>query len=371
MKYHYLFAILILIGLLGCSYNGATSPEDSHSISDSNNVVIEEIKPSVLPSASSDSSVETQAPAWSGLRWVDMDGRTVREQSFDSVLYVIGAHYDGEDQILIQSLDQSVYSLDPETGDIAEPAFPGWEAGQDDEPGDFEERRRFYSFPESEFYYVAAGRETIYRMNKTDGATKLIYRSDRPIYGIAASLKGDYIAILVDADLTYGPAADLIVLDEKGSVVSEFKKASYISHSEGSDFVSIYPIKWIDNETIAVRWLGSDFEGLVMYHMKQGLLRKEAELQMTEDDFSILKSATGNERDQSWVYRVMPKPDQPERYVAISVSGDGTFILDREKKEAIFTGGGALVGWTSKEEVLTWHSNNNDDNIYVEFIGIK
>lgn len=354
---------ILLIILMGCSKNEAVNGEKDF-IPEKASVVTPIVSPTVTPTISPVASpndggnVSLEETRWSGLRWVDTMGRTVREHAFDTVQFIQDNNVEGKTRFIIHGYYQGVYSLDPESGDIVE---------LNNKPAEGE-GLFLYSFPDTEHYYVVKGRETVYRVDKAEGKQQSIYRTDRPIYGIAASNNGEHIAILVDSDLTYGPYADLIVLDAEGHVESEFAKASYISHSEGPDFVSIYPVKWIDSETIAVPKQGIDsFYGQTLYHYKQGFLESEEHRELSEVAAAILLPAVGKSMDEIWLFRVLPKPDDPERYVAVSL-GEGTYIIDLEEKKATLAGIGALMAWTSKGEVLVWHSNEEK---YAEYIGLE
>ncbi|WP_222125152.1 hypothetical protein, partial [Bacillus pumilus] len=86
--------------------------------------------------------------------------------------------------------------------------------------------------------------------NTRSGVFQELYESARPVYGIAASPDNDRLARLVASDDTFGPDADLIVLDRDGNQLLNRPRASYLSHSDG--FLFIYPLAWNDNETVTV-----------------------------------------------------------------------------------------------------------------------
>jgi hypothetical protein len=312
-----------------------------------------------------------QGIAWSGLRWVDTIGRTVHEHGFDSAVIIQSSRYKDYDQeFMIYNRDNTVYLFHPEIGDIADITIREW--------ADYEEKDRsdsgvnqLYSYTtEKDALYVAKGLKTIYRINSTDGTKQPIYESEHPIYGMASSLDGGHIAILSDSELNLGPYADLLVIDAKGKVVSEFKKAAYIGHSEGWHF--IYPVMWIDNDTIAVPLIGSPGEiflrGKALFHYKKGLLSKGEDLTLPEDAVTLLKSKI-DELDESQIIRALPKPnDEHERYYATFVAGLGSYLIDREDEKVTQLGSGALVTWTSAGQILVWHSTEGKS---VDFVGIE
>jgi len=301
-----------------------------------------------------------QGSAWSGLRWVDTTGRTVHEHGFHSGVMIQPLRYREFDQeIVIYNNDNITYLFDPDKREIKDISIPEWADDKEEYRSDDGVDRLYSYSAEKDILYVAKGLQTIYRVNPADGTKQAIYESDRPIYGMASSPNGEHIAILLDSELNLGPYADLLVIDDKGKIVSEFTKAAYSGHSDGWHF--IYPVRWVDDETIAVPLIGSSgesfFRGKALFYLKKGLLSKEATpATLPEDAVALLKSSI-DELDPSEIMRVLPKPhDEHGRYYAAFVGGYGSYLIDRVDKRVTLIGSGALVTWTSAGQVVVWHS---------------
>lgn len=311
-----------------------------------------------------------EGPAWSGLRWVNTTGKVVREHGFDSAAIIEPAvNKEAEQSIIIYNHDDTAYLLNAESGDIKDITIYDWDNPKEKYRSDYGVGT-LYSYSEEDALYVAQGLETVYHVNLIDGLKTPIYESDRAIYGMASSPSGTHIAILVSSDLYLGSYADLVVIDAKGKIVSQFSKVAYMGHSDGWHF--IYPVMWIDNDTITVPLVGSPddsfLRGSAFIHYKNGLLSKEDSIEMPVEVVTILKSLIG-EWDESQVIRVLSKPDDEQaRYYAVFVAGLGSYLIDLENKKATLIGSGIIIKWTSAGEILVWHSTEGKP---VDFVGFN
>ncbi|MFD0590188.1 hypothetical protein ACFQZE_19575 [Paenibacillus sp. GCM10027627] len=295
-----------------------------------------------------------QGLPWSGLRWVDTSGITVREHGFDGATLIQPVEFKSE-ELFLYGRSHSVYRLNLLTGSASDIANKEWASGEEGYSSDSGVSNLYSYSADRNTLYAARGLKTIHLVKK-DGSTKEIYKAERPIYGMAASPNGKFIAILLDSDSNLGPYADLVVLDENGGLLSEFKKAAYTSHSEGWHF--IYPIAWTDSETIAVPLIGIEpiQRGKALYHYKEGLLASEKNAVLPEDAAAILKSAISGISEWD-IIRVLPAlGDSDARYYAVYVAGYGSWLIDRQENKAASIGSGALVEWTSEGEIVVWHS---------------
>lgn len=308
--------------------------------------------------------------AWSGLRLVDPSGHTVYEHGFDSAVLIQQAGFEnGQQQFLIYNRNDITYLFNPGTRDISDISVREWAENEGKYRSDYGANVLYSYDADKNVLYAAKGLESIIRIDTKDGTMEQIYRSDRPIYGMAASPDGQFVALLVDAELNLGPYADLLILDSEGEVVSEFAKAAYSGHSDGWHF--IYPVMWSDSETVAVPLIGSSAEsfdwGKAFFHYKKGRLSAEPSHSMPEDIVNILTAELGG-WDETQILRVLPRTDdKDERYYAVCMAGYGTYLVDREEKTADLIGSGALVGWTSEGQVVVWHSN---EEISIVYLGI-
>ncbi|THF76246.1 hypothetical protein [Cohnella fermenti] len=306
--------------------------------------------------------VVRQGLAWSGLRWVDTAGRTVREHGFDSAVLIQVANDGANDPELTiyNSRDGIVYRLNPNTDEIEDGAVPGLE---DDGTGYRSDSGidRLYSYParaDDRYRYAALGLRTVSRVDSAKGTAHPIYESERPLYGMAASPDGSYIALLAASDDFLGSYADLVVIDSEGKGVSTFKQAAYMGHSDGWHF--IYPIDWVDDKTISVPLVGSSEQpfdrGTALYDYKEGFMSKEENAKLPEDAYGLLEEAIGKPGEAE-ILSVLPKPnDERSRYYAVTVAGEGSYLLDREEKRAMRIGTGASILWTSGGEIVAWDS---------------
>ncbi|MBD3921976.1 hypothetical protein H8B09_24655 [Paenibacillus sp. PR3] len=306
--------------------------------------------------------------AWSGLRWLDTTGAVVHEHGFDSARFIEPSrNEDGnERELMIYNQDNSVYRLPlEEEGEIEDVTIRDWPISQD--TGKYNSEygiNTIYSYSDDHAnLYVAQGLQTIYKVNPEEGTKQPIYMSDRPIYGIASSPDGKHVAILVDVE-HLGAAADLIVIDAKGKVVSKFAKAASTGHSDGFHF--IYPVRWTNNSTIEVPWINAKRE-TIQYDYKKGLLSKADNVKLPEDARQLLEEKIGKREDTS-IIRVLQKPgDREGRYYAVFVAdGIGSCLIDLQEKKVILLGSGALMAWTPVGQVVVWHSTEGKN---ADFIG--
>lgn len=312
-----------------------------------------------------------QGVAWSGLRWIDTTGLTVKEHGFDSAGLIQPLHYEEYNQeIVVYNDNNTAYLLDLEKRDIADITIAEWVDDEVKYSAMYGVRLLYSYSAEKDVFYAAKGLETIYRINVADETKQAIYKSERPIYGMASSPDGGHIAILVDSEMNLGPYADLLIIDDKGKVVSEFTKAADIGHSEGWHF--IYPVAWTDSDTIAVPLIGSAGEtflrGNALFHYKEGLLLKRGSKALPEDAATLLESAIGMV-DELDIIMVLPKShDENERYYAVYVAGYGGYLIDREDKKVTLISSGELVTWTSTGQIVAWHSTEGK---YLDVVGIE
>ncbi|WP_127534348.1 TolB-like translocation protein [Paenibacillus kobensis] len=309
-----------------------------------------------------------QGIAWSGFRWLDTTGRTVRERAMNSAAFVQPSG-DGEKDWLIYTHDQTVFRFNLESGDMKDVTIQDWKEDKSKYYSEYG-TNVIYSYPVGrEGFYAAKGLQTIYYVNAADNKSQLIYESERPIYGMASSPDGQYIAVLLDSESNLGPYADLLVIDAKGEVISEFLRAAYMGHSEGWHF--IYPVRWMDKETIAVPLVGSSaesfFRGKALFHYRKGHLSNEADPALPEDAVALLNSEI-DDLDGLEINQVLPKPnDLSRRYYAVSLT-DGSYLIDREEKKVMQLGFGTLAGWTPGGQVVVWHSTEGKS---VNWVGIE
>lgn len=304
-----------------------------------------------------------QGLAWSGLRWLDTTGAVVHEHGLDSALLIEPSRDEEgrEQELLIYNEDKSVYRFQLEQGEIEDITIREWLNDQGKYRSEYGVST-VYSYPdEHDLLFAAKGLETIYRVNAKDGTKQLIYQSDRPIYGIAASPDGKHIAVLMDTEYVE-PDANLVVIDAKGKVVSSFEKAAFMSHSEGFHF--IYPVRWTDNDTIEVPRVGADM-GFALYDYKKGLLSKGQSAQLPEDALQLLLSKLG-EQDDLFIVRALPKPnDESGRYYAVYVAGTGSYLVDTVDQKVTLLGSGALINWTHSGQIVVWHSTEGKNAVYI------
>ncbi|PWW05098.1 hypothetical protein DFQ01_10581 [Paenibacillus cellulosilyticus] len=306
-----------------------------------------------------------QGVAWSGLRWLDTTGAVRHEHGLDSARLIEPSRDEAgrERELLIYNEDRTVYRVRPEQGEIEDVTVRAW-LNEQEKYGSEYGVNTLYSYPdEHDRFYAAKGLQTIYKVSSKDGTSQPIYESDRPIYGVASSPDGKHVALLVDTE-HLGPDADLIIIDAKGKVVSTYAKAAYMGHSEG--FYFIYPLRWVDNETIEVP-LVNGARGTALYDYKKGLQSKEENTKLPEKARQLLQSKIG-EQDDIYIARVLPKPDDgDERYYAVYVAGVGSLLIDLQEKKVTLLGSGALLMWTSTGQIVVWHSTAGKD---VEYIGV-
>ncbi|MFF2887261.1 hypothetical protein [Paenibacillus sp. NPDC057967] len=311
-----------------------------------------------------------QGLAWSGLQWVDPGGKRVREHAFQTAVSIMPASSSSHDsEIIIYNHDIPAYRLDLKSGHVEdiltkEPIDVSELAVNDNGIGFI-----FSYCDNKERLYMLHGWETVYRVETNGGQKKLIYTSDRPIYGMAASPDGKHVAVLTDSSGGLGPYADLRVIDADGKLVSEFKEAAYIGHSDGWYF--IYPVRWTDNERIEVPIIGSSgeafFRGKAAFHYKKGLQQKQGNETLSAADIAILKASIDG-WDEMDLFRVLPRSEAAgERYVAITLAGSGSWLIDREEQQARKLGSGPVIAWTPKGHVVYWHTT---EGMSADFISI-
>ncbi|REK76985.1 hypothetical protein [Paenibacillus paeoniae] len=300
-----------------------------------------------------------QGIAWSGLYWIDTTGKRVSEHGFDSAVLVMPSSSTTHDpEFVVYNMDRTAFRLNIETDEIKDITLKEW----GDDPVRYMADNGvnlIYSYvPQRDLLFVARGLEHIYRVESNGVSTGPLYSSDRPIYGMSASPDGKHVAILLDSSGSLGPDADVLVIDADGKLVSEFKGAAYSGHSDGWHF--IYSVTWSDNETIKVPMIGSSGEeflrGKAFIHYKKGLQKKEENETLSEDDDSILRASIDGWDDFN-LLRVLVKPDDPEnRYVAVTLSGSGSWLIDRKERQSRYLGSGPVISWTKKGQVVVWDS---------------
>ncbi|RJE90341.1 hypothetical protein D3P07_09070 [Paenibacillus sp. 1011MAR3C5] len=311
-----------------------------------------------------------QGLAWSGLQWVDPGGKMVREHAFPTAVSIMPASFSAhESEIIIYNHDIPAYRLDLKSGHVedilSKEQIDVSELAVNDNGIGFT-----FSYSENkEQLYMVHGWETIYRVETNGGQKKLIYSSDLPIYGIASSPDGKHVAVLTDSSGSLGPYADLRVIDANGKLVSEFKMAAYSGHSDGWYF--IYPVRWTDNERIEVPLVGSPsvafFRGKATFHYKKGLQQKQGSESLSASDMAILK-ATIDGWDELDLIRALPRSEAAgERYIAVTLAGSGSWLIDREEQHARKLGSGPVIAWTPKGQVVYWHST---EGMSVDYISI-
>lgn len=304
---------------------------------------------------------------WSGVRWSNANGEVVREQAFESAVFIQPPCCEGGDEaIIVYGQDGGADRLNPDTGEVTPKAQEEW---RDDKEGRWSDSgiRDLHAYAaDGESYYIVKGLEQIYRVVPEEGTRTPIDRSEGAlVYGLSSSPDGSKVAVLTDSDGTLGPYADLWIFDASGEPLFHHEKAAYYGHSDGWHF--IYPMAWLDNDSVAVPNTGrSDLRylrGKLIYDLHKGLIAEEASGIRPPVVISILKEAIpGWSGDEFDILRVLPQPgDGAERYYAAHVSGNGTYLIDTgagsASASAIRIGAGALLGWNSDGEVLTWYSS--------------
>jgi len=311
-----------------------------------------------------------QGIAWSGLQWLDPEGTVVREHAFHTAVSIMPASSAVQDsEIIIYSLDAPAYRLDLASGHVE--AILSIKQVDESVPAVYvNDDGMAYLFSYSgnkERFYMAKGWKSVYRAEANGIEQKKIYTTDRLIYGMAAPPDGKHAAILADSSGSLGPYADLRIIDADGGFIAEFKEAAYSGHSDGWHFV--YPVRWIDNETIEVPAVGSSddsfFRGKATLHYKKGLQQKEGNETLSAADSEILRASIDGWGETDAV-RVLPRSEEAgERFVAVYLAGSGSWLIDREEKQARKLGSGPVIAWTLKGEIVYWHSTERKTVDYI------
>lgn len=300
---------------------------------------------------------------WSGIRWTNAEGEVVREQAFDSAVYVQPMCCSGEKRssIAVYLRSGNLERLDSDSGDLLS-AEPGeWPELTTSRSSDGGVRNLYAYAADGKTYYMAIGLEYIYLMNDAKGTKKLIYRSeDEAIYGLAASPDGSKVAVLTDSERNLGSYADLRIFDETGDLLSHHEKAAYMGHSDGWHF--IYPAAWRDNDTVVVPLVGRSEphfgRGHAIYDVVHGKLAEEAVETLPDEALNILSAALPDwNAEPIELLRASRRPGEGNRYYAALISGRGTYLIDLQEKKASRIGEGALLGWSSDGLMLTWFSS--------------
>lgn len=300
---------------------------------------------------------------WSGIRWTNTDGEVVREQAFDMAAFIQPPCCEGGDRaIVVYRQDGTVDRLNPDTEELTRTAQENWRDDKDGRWSDSGIRDLHAYAGDGETYYIAKGFENVYLVDPETGDRTLIFRSeDASIYGLASSPDGGKVAVLTDSDYTLGSYADLWIFDAAGKQLFHHEKAAYYGHSDGWHI--IYPMAWRDNDSVAVPNTGrSDLRflrGKLIYDIRKGLIAEEASGVRPEVVLSVLREAIpGWSGDEFDILRVLPQPgERGESTYAARVSGKGTYLIDTGTGSATRIGAGALLGWSSEGEVLTWYSS--------------
>jgi hypothetical protein len=300
---------------------------------------------------------------WSGIRWTNADGEVIRERPFDTAVFIQPPCCDeGDEAIIVYGQDGTVDRLNLDTGEVIRTSQEDWrdievERWSDSGVGDL----HAYT-ADGEAYYIAKGLEYVYLIDPATGDRTLIYRSeDASIYGLASSPDGSKVAVLTDSERTLGSTADLLVFDAAGKKLSNYEKAAYMGHSDGWHIIN--PMFWQDNVRVAVPNTGRSnsryLRGKLIYDIHKGLIAEEESGIRPADAISVLKEAIpGWSGDEIDIIRVLPQPgDRGESFYAAYVSGKGTYLIDTGAGSATRIGAGALLGWSSDGEALTWYSS--------------
>lgn len=315
-----------------------------------------------------------QGIAWSGLQWLDPEGIVVREHAFHTAVSIMPASSAAQNSEIIiynYNLDVPAYRLDLASGHV-EAILSIEQVDESERPMNVNDYGLVYLFSYSgmkDWFYMAKEWKSVYLAEANGIEKKEIYTTDRLIYGMAASPDGKHAAILIDSSGSLGSYADLQIIDAEGKLVAEFKNAAHGSHSDGWHLV--YPVRWTDNETIEVPLVGTSNEsfsqGKAMFHYKKGLQQKQGNEILSAADSAILMTSIDG-WDETVPVRVLPRSEKAgERFVAVSLLGSGSWLIDREEQQARKIGSGPVIGWTPKGEVVYWQST---DRKFVDYIVI-
>ncbi|MBP1993760.1 hypothetical protein [Paenibacillus eucommiae] len=295
-----------------------------------------------------------------GLKWVNINSEIIREQKLESAVLIQPIWTDNQDKdsILVYHPDDSQSLIQLSTGDLKSINIREWPDLEEVYGNDYGTNVLFSDRFVEEKSYAVKGNRTVYSVNRKTGEAKKLYSSEKPIYGMASSPDSNRIAILVSSESFIGPFADLIVINKEGKEIFRKKEASYVGHSDG--FLFVYPMTWVDDQTIGVpyRWKDEDryVSGNSYIHIKDASIKNEEEVTLPNEAIELLEQYTGGPGSVE-IIRVLPSPKGDQgRYYAVQISNTGCWLIDVISKKVTWLGPGTLVQWNELGEVVVWQS---------------
>lgn len=301
-----------------------------------------------------------------GVRLLNRDGTTVQKWPLDSLTSYQPVWDDEEEHgpgMLVYSLSGRLPSILQQNGSISVLSHPKWAPPKVEFTNDFGLNVQYADRLAEHEIYAVNGHLKLYRVNTRSGVSQELYESARPVYGIAASPDNDRVALLVASDDTFGPDADLIVLDGDGNKLLHRPRASYLSHSDG--FLFIYPLAWNDNETVTVPVDG----------YKEGRTRGVLHIRLNREGASYEadpKLPAAARRILAQHARVAKETDitsftaasgNPSGLYAVQLANRDVWIVDILKGKALKAGVGYPLRWT-KDNRLWLAANRSELPVY-------
>ncbi|WP_042162041.1 hypothetical protein [Paenibacillus gorillae] len=207
----------------------------------------------------------------------------------------------------------------------------------------------------SGYTYLVQGNKRLYKVGLKDGKRELLYKFDKPVYGLSSSPDGKKIAVLYAHDDLIGPVADLKVFDAKGKPIYTLENAAHMSHSDG--FLFVYPLSWADNSHLILPadvWEENPLGRIVLDFgsKKQSVLTDK---RLTEQVIADLIAYEKSE-DYYAVYSVRWSPDG--KLAAFQFRDSQIWVYNTEDRSFLFAGAGTLLDWMPNGQ-LAWANTLN------------
>ncbi|MBB3127291.1 hypothetical protein FHS19_001945 [Paenibacillus rhizosphaerae] len=171
------------------------------------------------------------------------------------------------------------------------------------------------------------------------------------------------MALLVASDDTFGPDADLIVLDRDGNKLLHRPRASYLSHSDG--FLFIYPLVWNDNETVKVPVDGykeGRSRGVLHIRLNREGASYETDPLLPAAAWRILAQQAPNVKETD-IARFIAATGNASGLYAVLLANRDVWIVDILKGKALKAGAGYPLRWT-KDKRLWLAANRSELPVY-------
>ncbi|GGG59727.1 hypothetical protein [Paenibacillus radicis (ex Gao et al. 2016)] len=207
----------------------------------------------------------------------------------------------------------------------------------------------------SGYTYLIQDNKRLYKVGLKDGKRELLYKFDKPVYGLSSSPDGKKIAVLYAHDDLIGPVADLKVFDAKGKPIYTLENAAHMSHSGG--FLFVYPLSWADNSHLILPadvWEENPLGRIVLDFgsKKQSVLTDK---RLTKQVIADLFAHEKNE-DYYAVSTIRWSPDS--KLAAFQISDGQIWIYNTKDRSFQFAGAGTLLDWTPDGK-LAWANTLN------------